>query len=199
MPKCSFINRFYFKQIVNLRQFLSIFFFFIELLSFAQPEKVKNLERFDEKLYHFGFTIGINTGDFGMDFDISKVDSLLGVETVKQSGFNLGIVTDLHLGPYWNIRFIPSLSFAQRNLEYRFLQPDNKVKLISRPVESTYLLFPVNFKYRSERLNNFAAYLVAGGNYSLDLASKHDVDNAQNSPEDVVIKLKRHHKIFGLG
>ena len=49
--------------------------------------------------------------------------------------------------------------------------------------------FPILLKYRSARLNNFAAYLIAGAKYSIDLASNEDVRN-EDIPESIV-KLKR--------
>ena len=45
------------------------------------------------------------------------------------------------------------------------------------------LTLPLLLKYRSKRLNNFAAYIVGGGKYVVDLASEENVDNAtQDEP-----------------
>ncbi|MBN4061776.1 PorT family protein [Bacteroidales bacterium AH-315-I05] len=164
----------------------------------AQNEKVLNLQHFDRKWYHFGFSLGVNTGDFGLKHDLNPDDydttkTLVGLEVKKQSGFNLGIVSELHfLQPYWSLRFVPALSFSQRNLEYRFLEDGGEVKLRTKPIESTYLVFPLLIKYRSERHNNFAAYILGGANYSLDLASQHKVDNSINVNDEIVVKIKQH-------
>jgi hypothetical protein len=184
----------------NNKNILLIFIFSASTIFVnAQKEKVQNLPSFDQKRYHFGFTLGLNTADFRMQNDISKVDSLLILETVKQSGFNLGIVSDLHITPLFNLRFIPALSFGQRNLSYTFLLPNGAKESLIKPVESTYIDFPLTFKYRSERLNNFATYVLAGGKYSLDLASQEKVDNSTNLNNEIVVKIKKHSYWYEVG
>lgn len=165
----------------------------------GQKKKVENLSGFDHKIMHFGFTLGVNSTDFTMKHNLLKVDSLLSLQAQKQSGFNLGIVSDLHMTPLLNLRFIPALSFAQRNLEYVFLNRKGEKEFIVKAVESTFIEFPLNIKYRSERLNNFAAYMVGGFKYSIDLASQAHVDNTGNAPQDIVIKLKKHSYSYEAG
>ncbi|MDQ3193013.1 MAG: PorT family protein, partial [Bacteroidota bacterium] len=133
--------------------------------SYAQKKKIENLPKFDQKRLHFGFTIGINSSDFAVDRvpDFQNFDSLKIVESQSMPGFNLGIIADYHITPVFNLRFIPALSFAQRNLEYTYSGSGNGTfTRIVKPIESTFLDFPLNFKYRSTRLNNFAAYVVGG-------------------------------------
>lgn len=157
----------------------------------AQVSKVKNLQRFDNKTIHFGFSLGINSGGFALHRKPYNqfTDTLASIDVIDQAGFNLGIVSDLHLHRNFNLRFVPTLVFGQRNLDFKFIGQDGAVKLVPRTVESTYLDFPILFKYRSERLNNFAAYFIFGGKYSIDLASNEDVLNSE-IPESI-IKLKR--------
>ena len=166
---------------------------------YSQKKKVENLPGFDHKIIHFGFTLGVNSTDFILKHDLTQVDSLLSLEAQKQSGFNLGIVSDLHMTPLLNLRFIPALSFAQRNLEYVFLNRKGEREFIMKPVESTFIEFPLDFKFRSERLNNIAAYMLGGFKYSIDLASQSHVDNSSNPPQDIVIKLKKNSYAYELG
>jgi hypothetical protein len=157
----------------------------------AQAPKVQNLQKFDAKDLHFGFSLGLNTGSFALHRKPYSplLDSLASIDVVNQGGFNLGIVSELHLHKYFGLRFVPTLVFAQRNLEYQFIGRDGDATLVQRSIESTYLDFPILLKYRSERLNNFAAYFIAGGKYSLDLASNEEVANEDIS--ESIIKLKR--------
>lgn len=163
-------------------------------------KKLANLSTFDDKWIHFGFSLGINSADFFLDPDLSKNDSLLRLEVDPQLGFNLGIVSDLHVGNNINLRFIPALSFSQRNLEYTFRQynGEEKKKFV-KPVESTYLDFPLNVKFRSNRDGNFAAYVVGGFMYSLDLVSQEKVENVSSNPDNIVIKLKKHTYSYQVG
>jgi hypothetical protein len=170
--------------------------------AFAQKPKIENLPKFDRRKVHFGFSIGINSSNFTLrrEPDITRFDSLLVLETQAQPGFNLGIIADYHITPVLNIRFIQALSFAQRNIEYTFParsavngQTINRVII---PIESTFLEFPVLIKYRSARLNNFAAYIVGGFNYRLDLASN---ENAVTTAADQEVKLYRHDFAYEIG
>ena len=174
-----------------MRLSLTLIILCFSTLAFGQKPKVENLQRFDHKTTHFGFSLGLNSGGFTLHrrpFNQFQ-DSLASIDVVNQGGFNLGIVSELHLHKYFGIRFLPTLVFAQRNLNYQFIQADGEVETVERIIESTYLDFPLLFKYRSARLNNFAAYVIAGAKYSIDLASNEDVRN-----EDIaesIVKLRR--------
>lgn len=165
----------------------------------AQRDKVDNLPKFDQRKIHFGFALGINTADFVIEHDLSVNDSLISLEAKRQSGFNLGIISDLHLGPFFDLRFTPTLSFGQRNLEYSFRQPDNTISVVVKPIESTWVDFPIGIKYRSARLNNFAAYMVTGFKYSLDLASQEKVNNEFNDENEIIVKLRKHNYAYEIG
>lgn len=184
-----------------LKHFVYIILFVFGFLQVsAQQKTLLNLGDFDEKNIHFGFSLGVNTSSFIMESDLSRSDSLIRLEVLPQSGFNLGIVSDLHLGPLFNLRFIPTLSFGERRLEYTFLENTGKPStILSKAVESTYLDFPVNLKYRSIRYNNFAAYFVGGFMYSYDLISQKDVINAKSNLAETVIKLDNNNINYQLG
>jgi len=162
---------------------LIVLFALASFSTFAQKPKVENLPLFKQKKVHFGFTLGLNSSNYTLDRkDIDFVnDSLYLIDVDGQSGFTLGIVSALHFNEFFSLRFLPSLSFAQRNINYTFRKDILGVpatETLVRTVESTYIELPLLFKYRSKRLNNFAAYLIGGGKYVMDLASNEDVDNA---------------------
>lgn len=153
--------------------------------------KTQNQPNFDLRPFHFGFLLSYNTADFFVrmkPYD-PLVDSLLVMDHVKQPGFNLGIVTSLNMTDNVTLRFIPTLSFQERVLSYRFRRGDGKLAGFDKPIESTWLEFPLLLKMRSDRINNFAVYVVAGGKYSIDMASQKDVN--QNLDEDIVVKLAK--------
>lgn len=159
----------------------------------AQKRKSLNLPEFDRRRFHFGFIIGFNSAHMELrrDGPASPTDSLHVIAVVPQTGFNLGIVSSLSLMENLKLRFVPSLSFAQRNLEYYFKRTDNVWVKEVKPVESTYVEFPLNLKLKSKRLNNFGAYLIGGANYSLDLIADENVDNLNKNRDDIVVKMKK--------
>ncbi|MCB0792273.1 MAG: PorT family protein [Flavobacteriales bacterium] len=162
--------------------------------AFAQGQvgvKTENLPNFDNRRFHFGFLLSYNSSDFFMKRSAMDPasDSLLVLDHVRQPGFNLGIIGSLNMNKNLSLRFIPSLSFQDRVLEYRFILSDSTQLFFKKPVESTYLEFPLLLKFRSDRINNFAVYLIAGGKASIDMATQKDVNNEID--DEVVIKLKK--------
>ncbi len=102
---------------------------------------VPNLLKYDNQLFHFGFLIGYNQFDFDIrsKADLSQYDSLMVINTAALSGFNLGIVTNLRLGKYFDLRFIPGLSFGDRVVNYTILYPDQSRLITKKNIESVYL------------------------------------------------------------
>lgn len=168
--------------------------------SFAQKRIVtENLANFDLRRFHFGFLLSYNTSDFFVKLDpLSPTrDSLLVLEHQKQPGFNLGIVASFNVNKNFSWRFLPTLSFQERILQYQFLEPDGTYKYFQKPIESTYLEFPILMKLRSDRINNFAVYLLGGGKFGIDMASQKDVNNALD--DEVVVKLAKYDYGFEIG
>jgi len=158
---------------------------------YAQENGIENLPRFDMKRVHFGFTLGFNEMDFSMKRSevLNPQDCVLNVTPESQYGFQIGIISDLRLTDNLNLRFIPTLSFGDRNLLYDISYPSlDTVYRVKKTAESTFLDFPLLFKYKTNRLTNFRAYVLFGGKYSLDLASqakkKHD--------DELTLKLLPH-------
>lgn len=172
-----------------------ILLYFLTLFSFvAQSQQMENLRDFDRRKYHFGFALGYNTSDFYLDRNVKldyQRDSLLVLEVQKKPGFNLGIVSSLDLLPTFKIRFLPTLSFQERVLEYTYAKFPDTTEHWNKKVESTYLDFPLLMKFRTERIKNFAAYFVAGGRYGMDMASNKDVENANAPLKDQIVKITK--------
>jgi hypothetical protein len=170
---------------------------------------VVNQPTFDQDyLFHFGFVLGgnisyvtikpikdLNTHIFDSTYlpDILPIpDSarLLSVTSSPTPGFVISIVSDLHIGDNFDLRFIPSLSFGDRTLIYS-IQTFTKGKTavlsnIEKHIPSTYINFPLEVKFKSKRYNNFRAYLLTGAQYSLDLASQAKKREQRNSDQKIV-------------
>jgi hypothetical protein len=154
---------------------------------------IKNLQNFDKQQFHFGFILGYNSADFFSDIkpNTFQSDSLISLGVQRKPGFNLGIVTSWDIAPGFKLRFLPTLSFQERGMNYSFYtEPDTNVYW-SKSVQSTFLDFPLLVKLRTQRINNFAAYVVGGGRFGLDMQSNNKVDNDNASPSEQVIKLTR--------
>ena len=140
---------------------------------FSQTDKKKapNLPAFDQKKLHFGFLIGFNTLDFRV-INSGKTSYYADVITLKP-GLNIGIVSDLRLNKHFNLRFLPGISFGQRDLFYYTStassnnEDDKKTTL---KIKSTFLEFPLVVKFSGKRMHNAKPFITAGGNTRYDLA-----------------------------
>lgn len=154
---------------------------------------VPNLLKYDKKPFHFGFMFGYDLFDYSISSkpDLSEYDSLMVVNTRAMSGFSLGIVTDIRMGKYFDLRFIPGLSFGDRYIDYTIRYASGAEIVTPKNVESVYLDIPILIKYKSSRmLNNIRAYVVAGGQYSFDMISAKKKKAPENG--EVVLKLNPH-------
>ena len=142
-------------------------------------KKPQNLMRYDFKRLHFGFTLGLNDLNFNVNKNSSTLtnDTLLTVLSNSQKGFNLGIVSNLRIGKYTDLRFIPALVFGERHLNYNFIDSNGIKNKEIKKIQSTLIDFPVHIKYKSARYNNFRTYIIGGLKYSLDIASQDKIDD----------------------
>ena len=166
--------------------------------AFSQKyKKPQNLVRYDFQKIHFGFTLGINELNFNLLKNTNTItnDTLKTIYTKSLKGFNLGIVSNLRLGKYLDLRFVPALIFGERHLSYGFNDSLNVSNNEIKKIESTLLDFPVYLKYKSERYNNFRAYVLTGIKYSLDLASKDEIDDEGQE----IVKLKKNDLMGEIG
>jgi hypothetical protein len=169
--------------------------------SFAQwgrGDQGGNLPKFYKQHIHFGFGLGVNSTDFRVHtvpnsqlytdmrdtINYPKDTlSLKAISTKPEKGFNLGIICDVRLQEYIRLRFLPNIAFGSRQLKYSFTGTDTFT--VTKKVESTFINFPVDLKVQSKRLGNFGAYVLGGGNYSIDLASQ-----KKQKADDQVVRLK---------
>lgn len=158
-----------------------------------------NLPRFDMRYYHFGFLLSTNTSSFYIDrkFPTPLNDSLLSIENVPQSGFNLALLASYNPTKNINFRFIPGLSFQDRGLNYVFKTSTGKTETFLKRTESVWLDFPLLVKMRTNRTGNFAAYALVGAKYSLDMQSQKDVNNSVAS--EIIVKLQDRDYSIDLG
>ena len=175
----------------TLIKIILIFFFIsVAFSSYSQRhKKPRNLPRYDFKKIHFGFTLGINSLNFHIKKNNNFLinDTLLTMLAEDQKGFNLGIVSNLRLGRYTDLRFIPTLVFGERILNYKFNDQSN-LTLQDKRIESTLIDFPISLKYKSARYNNFRTYVIYGIKYSLDIASQSEIDDEGQE----IVKLNNH-------
>jgi hypothetical protein len=169
-------------------------------LCFAQRDLPENLPKFDYKRVHFGFQLGLSSNGFNVQSDLTRGDSVIQIQPGRQAGFIIHVVSEVHMGPYFGLRFTPGIAFAARDLAYTYMTPTGpSLSPMVRTIESTFIDIPLYLKYRSARVNNFAQYVFAGFNYSIDLASQQYVDNQVDERGQYLVKLKRNNYMAEIG
>ena len=172
----------------------------------AQRRAIRYLANYENEPYHFGFLLAYNQ----MMYTVKTIDNyqneplpadswpngqysipntqnlyVYNIETLQTPGFTVGIIGSKRLGRYFDLRFIPSLSFSERRMRYdvaiKDLQGAVTVKTFTKSIGTTFVEFPLSIKYRSKRYNNIGAYIFGGVNPKIDLASQKDnkMTNAQ--------------------
>ena len=173
--------------------------------AFSQSRLVPNKPDYDLAPYHFGFLLGINEMLFtiksdpgyqnkfyfnntsGQSLPDQNSDSalLFNMEATPTFGFVIGIVGNLRMGEYFDMRFTPSLTFGERNLDYSIknyyhVEAQPQMLRVTKNIQSTFVEFPLWVRFKGKRIHNVRPYVLAGGKWALDLASnaKKKADNA---------------------
>lgn len=149
----------------------------------AQRNAILNMPEHDSKWYYFGLTFGFNYSGFRMTptKSFAQNDTFMLVQPTWGPGFNLGIMGNLRLSGFVDLRFIPALVFAEKGLQTR----DGNGMEVHNTIESIYMQLPLQFKFKSDRIRNFRFYGLLGGKLDYDLAA-----NARSRRQDEWIRVR---------
>lgn len=147
-------------------------------------ERVTNLPNFDEKTIHYGYFIGFNSYDFKFEYtdEYYRINNYPDIQVNSTTGFNVGLIGDLRINRFFNIRIEPGLLYSQRDLIYPNLPLFNSENDLIREVKSTYIHVPLLLKISAKRINNFKPYITFGTSvdYNLSSNAKNTDDNSSN-------------------
>ncbi len=158
-------------------------------------ERILNNENFDKQFLSWGYYLGFNSYDFNFDYNRDRTD----IFVERNVGFNVGLVGDMRINDYFNLRLEPGLVINQRNLMY---SPENFQGLafedndLLREVKSTYIHIPLLLKISTKRVNNLKPFITAGLSTALNLSSneKNPDDNSNGQ-----FRVKRSMYFYELG
>lgn len=132
-----------------------------------------NYRDFQRKPYYFGITLGGNSSDYKIfrskefQADDNNIDV---IQDINGPGWNIGIVTNLKVGEYFDFRFLPTLSFAERNISYKSGFADDIPIIEEQTIESVFVETPFQARYKSAPYKDMRLFLLAGVKYSFDVA-----------------------------
>lgn len=136
-------------------------------------ERIKNNENFDKQFLSWGYYLGFNSYDFNFDYKQDLAD----IQTEKTVGFNVGLIGNMRINDYIDLRLEPGLIITKRFLQYDesyFVGLDYNDSDLEREVRSTYIHFPLLVKFSTKRINNIKPFIIGGVSASLNLSSNQD-------------------------
>lgn len=127
-----------------------------------------NMETFQKQRVHWGYYLGLNFYDFKFDYKENYSEE---IQVDNTTSFNVGLVGNLRLHEFIDLRLEPGLYYSQRNLNFPgFENPRDRL----REVKSTYINIPLLLKFSSLRTGNIRPYLLGGASASLNLSSNYN-------------------------
>ncbi|WP_316813205.1 outer membrane beta-barrel protein [Pedobacter heparinus] len=178
---------------------------------FALPEaKAQNWGGgVDDAGLHFGFTFQYIASEYKIlkkenwpdpfidqDSGLPVSGSLRSLSSKSSPGFGIGFVVNQRISENADIRFTPSLVFNDRLAYYDFEGTESPIE---KKVQATMIDLPLGIKIKSDRRNNFRAYVIGGAKYSMDIASKKRSNDAPNAPMEKFLKNKKNFLSYEAG
>jgi hypothetical protein len=158
-------------------------------------EKIKNNENFDKDFLSWGFYLGVNSYDYQFNYEQDLKDILV----ESNVGFSVGLISNMRINEYLDLRFEPGLFITQRNVTYDpsyFNGLEFNASDLLREVKSTYVHFPLLLKVSTKRINNFKPFIIGGLSTSINLSSNEENPNDNSSGQ---FRTKRNVYFYELG
>ncbi len=157
--------------------FLILFSFQISLAQgIFTKDRLLNRQNHDKKKYRWGYYLGFNSLDFKVDYvedranlEVNRQD----IVTNKQIGFNVGLIGNLRINDYVDLRTEPGVIFTTRELFFPNIV-STRINDTKREVQTTAVHIPILIKLSTKRLNNFKPFIVGGVSTSINLSSNED-------------------------
>ena len=158
-------------------------------------ERVLNNENFDKPRLSYGYYLGLNSYDFNIDYKSNLKD----IQVIKSTGFNVGLVGNIRINDFFDLRLEPGLVMSNRNLSYSETYFEGLIfdeRDTEREIRSTYIHIPLLLKISTKRINNIKPFIVAGVSTALNLSSNQDNpdDNSQGN-----FRLKKNNIFYEMG
>ena len=164
-----------------------IFLFCSSLVAQIFRFGVPNLEDYDMQRFHWGFSLGLDIVDVNLKTRTSyqglspnPENELMQIRSKPGFAFNVGIVANMRMGKYFDLRFIPGFSFSHEiDLYYRFEKPisipgkprNTPKEEITIKIGGEYVNFPLLLKFKSSRMHNVRIFALTGGQFSVNMTS----------------------------
>ena len=178
-----------------MKKFYCLIIIIVTLAS-IQPIHAQNQPTIDYKRWHYGAFVGINIMDFGIK--INQESNLRPEIKTWIPGFCVGLIGEMRLNNYFNLRLAPAFHMGQYNVTfYEGNQTDDKFHSNDihgyKSTPSNIFRIPLYVRYSAVRLADYKPYVLAGGGIDLEW-------NIDKDPENpILFKRTDYFTEFGVG
>lgn len=172
-----------------MKKRLSLIFLLALLFNYSSSAQQNWGGGVDNETLHFGFKFQYVSAEYkilktaewrGPFIDPSDGQEMIPSRLISLSspiskGFALGFVSDYKLAENANLRFTPGLVFSDISAVYEYEDPNYTVE---KKVQATFVDLPLGIKLKSNRINNYRGYIIAGAKYSMDIVSRKKKDDS---------------------
>ena len=142
----------------------------------AQERKTQNRPYLDDRVWHYGFLVGMNMQDLSIANNGLPYINQEGIAEYWYAdvpeytpGFSVGILGELKANDWLSVRLIPTMHFGAKKVVFK---EQRSGMITEQYVKSTFLLVPLELKVSASRFNNYRPYVVSGLAPSFDLTVK---------------------------
>lgn len=135
-------------------------------------DKILNRLYVDNKLIHFGFSVGTHVQDFLFTHTgyANESGETWNMEVPDFSpGFNVNVLADLRLGKHFNLRVSPGMYFGNKVIKFHDTTGGG---VESQNVKTSYVVVPLDLKVSAERYRNMRPYVTVGAMATMDVSKK---------------------------
>lgn len=142
----------------------------------AQERKIQNRPYLDDRVWHYGFLVGLNIQDIRLANNgayyvnnSGKLEQWYADVPEYTPGFSVGVLGELKANDWLSIRLIPTMHFGDKRVVFKDQRSGMSV---DQYIKSTLLSFPIDLKISAARFNNYRPYVVTGIAPTFDLTVK---------------------------
>ena len=128
---------------------------------------ILNLQNEDKKFLNWGYFLGFNQYGFKFEYKNDLPDVLVS----ESIGFNVGLIGEMRLNEFLDLRFEPGLYYSKRELGFPGFTTENDAL---REVQSTYISFPLLLKVSTRRIGNWKPFVIGGAGMAVNLGSNEE-------------------------
>jgi hypothetical protein len=157
---------------------ISLTLFSVFCVIYAQDHNIENLKTDDKKLLRFGYYLGLNSVGAKMEYLPNPNGRPFRLRVKPSTSFDVGLLADVRINEFLNIRFHPGVAFVERELKFPFSESSYSKPLIERVLKSNYIRFPLGIKLNTRRIRNARPFLMGSMSYNINITSE------ESNPED---------------